>query len=97
MWSQTERCDYFMDTNIRELKANLSGVIRRVEAGETVTVSVRKRPVARIVPIARSGGLDELARTPGITWRGGKPAGMPRGEVLPRGVNLSDWVAEDRR
>ena len=86
-----------MDANIRELKSKLSSVIRRVRAGETVTVSVRDRPVARIVPIARSAGLGELARTPGIAWKGGKPAGLLHGECLPRGVVLSDWVAEDRR
>ena len=86
-----------MDANIRELKAKLSGVIRKVQAGETVTVRVRNRPVARIVPIARSAGPNELARTPGITWKGGKPAGLPRGERLPRGIVLSDWVAEGRR
>lgn len=86
-----------MDANIRELKAKLSGVIRRVQAGETVTVRVRNRPVARIVPIARSAGLGELARAPGIAWKGGKPAGLRHGERLPRGVALADWVAEDRR
>ena len=64
-----------MNANIRELKAKLSGVIRRVRAGETVTVSVRNRPVARIVPIARSGGLNELARTPGVAWKGGQAGG----------------------
>lgn len=97
MWPQTRFGDYFMNVNIRELKAKLSGLIRRVEAGETVTVIARKRTVARIVPIVRSSGLEELACTPGIIWKGGKPAGMPRGEILPRSVNLSDWVAEDRR
>ena len=86
-----------MDANIRELKAKLSGVIRKVQAGETVTVRVRNRPVARIVPIAKGGDLDELARTPGVTWKGGKPTGLPHGERLPRGVDLSDWVAEGRR
>ena len=86
-----------MEANIRQLKAKLSGLIRRVEAGETVTVSVRHRAVARIVPIARRGALKDLARTPGIAWKGGKPAGLPHGERLPRGVTLSDWVAEDRR
>lgn len=86
-----------MNASIRELKAKLSGLIRKVEAGETVTVSVRNRPVARIVPIARSGGLKALQRTPGIVWKGGKPAGLPHGERVPRGVDLSDWVAEDRR
>jgi prevent-host-death family protein len=86
-----------MEANIRELKAKLSGVIRRVRAGETVTVSVRNRPVARIVPIGAATGLKELMRTPGIAWKGGKPAGLPRGERLPRGVRVSDWVSEDRR
>jgi prevent-host-death family protein len=86
-----------MDTNIRALKANLSGFIRRVEAGETLTVHVRNRRVARIVPIAHQTGLKELARLPGLVWRGGKPRGLAQGERLPRGVALADRVAEDRR
>lgn len=86
-----------MDANIRELKAGLSGVIRKVQRGETVTVRVRNRPVARIVPIAASRGAEQLMRTPGIAWKGGKPAGLPRGERLPRGMAVSDWVSEDRR
>jgi prevent-host-death family protein len=86
-----------MEANIRELKANLSSLLRRVQAGDTVTVRVRSRRVARIVPIAKSGGPVELARTPGVVWSGGKPKGLPRGEALPRGVSLSDWIAEDRR
>lgn len=86
-----------MDANIRELKANLSSLLRQVEAGETVTVSVRNRRVARIVPIAARGELKDLARTPGLAWKGGKPAGLVRGERLPDGVKVGDWVAEDRR
>ncbi len=86
-----------MEANIRELKANLSSLLRRVQAGDTVTVCVRSRKVARIVPIAKSGGPDELERVPGVVWKGGKPKGLARGEALPRGVSLSDWVAEDRR
>ena len=86
-----------MDASIRELKANLSGLIRKVQAGETVTVRVHRRPVARIVPLAADDGLAALARVPGLAWKGGKPAGLARGEPLPRGVELSRWVAEDRR
>jgi prevent-host-death family protein len=86
-----------MEANIRELKARLSGVIRRVRAGETVTVSVRNRPVARIVPIGAGGGVKALMQTPGLSWKGGKPAGLPQGERMPRGVTLSSKVAEDRR
>lgn len=86
-----------MEANIRQLKANLSSLIRKVQAGDTVTVSVRNRPVARIVPIARAAQLNELARIPGIVWKGGKPVGLAHGEILPRGVSLARWVAEGRR
>ena len=86
-----------MDTNIRALKANLSELIRRVEAGETVTVSVRNRRVARIVPIGSSNDVAALVGTRGLAWNGGKPLGLIRGEQMPRGVELSRWVAEDRR
>jgi len=53
--------------------------------------------VARIVPIAARSGLKELARLPGLSWRGGKPRGLAQGDRLPRGVALADWVAKDRR
>ena len=86
-----------MDTSIRELKANLSSVVRRVQAGETVTVRVRGRPVARIVPLARRPDAQALARLPGLTWKGGKPAGLARGEQMPAGLELAKWVSEDRR
>ena len=86
-----------MHTSIRELKAQLSQYIRQVEAGGTVTVSIHNRPVAQIVPIRQQDDLSLLARQPGISWNGGKPGGLPRGESLPRGVSLADWVSEDRR
>ena len=86
-----------METNIRALKANLSGLIRRVEGGETVTVSIRNRRVARIVPIGDSNDVKALLGIRGLAWNGGKPSGLLRGEQLPRGVELSKWVAGDRR
>lgn len=36
----------------RELRNNVSGVLRDVEAGEAVRVTVRGRPVAEIVPVS---------------------------------------------
>ncbi len=86
-----------METSIRALKAGLSALIRRVEAGETVTVSVRNRRVARIVPMGNANDLTALADIRGLAWKGGKPAGLVRGERMPRGVDLSKWVAGDRR
>ena len=86
-----------MKASMRELKAHLSEYIRQVTAGETVTINIHNRPVAQIVPIKRQTTLDDLAAQPGISWNGGKASGLPRGEVLPVGVSLADWVTEDRR
>jgi prevent-host-death family protein len=38
---------------LRELRQNASDIVRRVEAGDTVTVTVSGRPAARIIPINR--------------------------------------------
>ena len=35
----------------RELRNDTAGLLRRVEAGEEVTITVRGRPVARLVPV----------------------------------------------
>jgi prevent-host-death family protein len=35
----------------RELRNNISSVLRAAEAGETFTITVRGRPVARVVPL----------------------------------------------
>ena len=39
----------------RELRNNVSAVLRAAEAGETFTVTVRGRPVARLVPAGEPG------------------------------------------
>jgi prevent-host-death family protein len=41
---------------IRELKEHASALIRRVAAGETIKVTDRGRPVARIVPLHQDEG-----------------------------------------
>jgi prevent-host-death family protein len=86
-----------MDANVRDLKARLSSYLRKVEGGASVTVRVRNRAVARLVPVRAASRLSELARVPGIRWRGGKPRGLARAQRMPRGTSLADWVAEDRR
>lgn len=39
----------------RELRNNIAAVLRAAEAGETFTVTVRGRPVARLVPPGEAG------------------------------------------
>jgi prevent-host-death family protein len=44
----------------RELTQHTSAVLARVANGESIEVTVSGRPVARLVPIARSSALDDL-------------------------------------
>ena len=83
-----------MQANIRQLKANLSSYVKKAAEGQLVTVNVHNRPVARIVPFSASASLTQL---PGIRWNGGKPAGLPQGESMRKGVSLSAWVKQGRR
>jgi prevent-host-death family protein len=39
----------------RDLRNNVSAVLRAAEAGETFTVTVRGRPVARVIPLDEAG------------------------------------------
>lgn len=42
---------------IRELRQNASEYIRRAERGETIEVTDRGRPVARLSPLPKAGGI----------------------------------------
>jgi prevent-host-death family protein len=47
------------EVGIRELKAQLSRVVREVEEGETVIVTDRGRPIAEIRPVAVAPPAEE--------------------------------------
>ena len=49
-----------MRAGIRELRQNASALIRRVIAGETIEVTERGRPVARIVPLQGRSVLGQM-------------------------------------
>jgi len=66
---------------LRELRQNASAVIRRVEAGEEVEVTVQGRPAAVIVPITgRQTRVRSLPGTELMRRMEGVPA-MPPGEA----------------
>jgi prevent-host-death family protein len=59
-----------MEVGLRELRQQASDLVRRVEAGESSTVTVSGRPAARLVPAERSawrtfGEIEELFVGPG--------------------------------
>jgi prevent-host-death family protein len=71
---------------VRELRARLSAYLRGVQRGGTVTIGDRrKRPLARLVPVARDAEaerLKDLARRGLIALGAGKPGARP--PIKPR-------------
>ena len=45
---------------MRELNQNTAGVLERVEHGESLEITSRGRPIARIIPISEHTDLDDL-------------------------------------
>lgn len=48
------------EVSVRDLRNHTSEVLRRVEAGEVLTVTVDRRPVARLVPLPRPRRPDSM-------------------------------------
>ncbi|HSS33582.1 MAG TPA: type II toxin-antitoxin system prevent-host-death family antitoxin [Solirubrobacterales bacterium] len=70
------------EIGVRELKSGLSAVLREIEAGEQVRVTVHGRPVAYIVPVDESSEdrqMRELITAGRVT---------PASKKLPRNVPL---------
>jgi antitoxin (DNA-binding transcriptional repressor) of toxin-antitoxin stability system len=73
--------------SVSYLKAHLSAELKAVRAGETVIVMDRDHPVARLVPLAESGGSE--VREPVRSF------GFQRPEPLVPGGSL-EALLEDR-
>lgn len=94
---------------ISEVKAGMSAYLRRVKAGESVLITERKTPVARLVPVAQvagsrqdADGTDESARLlrleqAGVVVRRGN--GSPLDALatpLPASASLMSALLGDR-
>jgi prevent-host-death family protein len=87
-----------MEIGVRELKARLSDVLRRVEQGERVRVTVRNRPVADILPVGAPGPDERLSD---LIARGQLvPPGRPRPGRAPRlartKISASELILAER-
>ena len=88
---------------IRQLKAELSQQLRRVAAGETISVTDRGRVIATITPVPRASDppaiewAREIVAAGGASWSGGKPGGSHPAVKRRGGALVSDAVVEDRR
>ena len=81
---------------VRELRQNASRYLKRVEAGETIEIADRGRPVARLLPITTSG-WDQLVAEGRVRRATGHPRDLGPPLPLPPGVEApSDVLARMR-
>jgi prevent-host-death family protein len=74
----------------RELRNNIAGVLRAAEAGETFTVTVRGRPVARVVPLGVGAPRTDVDRA---TLR--RILAMPLDEGLAAELEAAEAPVDD--
>ena len=85
---------------MRQLKTQLARYLRAVEAGDSLTVTVRNRPVAKVIPIRAHGEEDEEALSALVEkglLRPSKRKPRPLKRALKvRNVRIAEAVLEDR-
>ena len=85
---------------MRQLKTQLARYLRAVEAGDSLTVTVRNRPVAKMVPIRARRDDDEKALNSlvekGLLRPSKRKPRPPRRALKVRNVRIAEAVLEDR-
>lgn len=83
---------------VRELKSNLSAVLREVKSGQVILITERGRPVGRILPAETSieESLKEGIRRGLWAWNGRRWQPASPKLRARRGVQVSDLLLEDR-
>jgi len=95
-----------METNVRDLKSHLSEYLRRAALGEEVTVTLRGKPLVRLVPVPLGATPETLedaaiASFRALPWvtpgNGNKPLGSANpARIGPDEKSLSEIVSEMR-
>jgi prevent-host-death family protein len=85
---------------VRELRQRASELLRRVEAGETIEITDRGRPVALLAPLPDEGPLERL-RAAGEVEAGRQdwadlPQPLPATTGVPASVVLARLRAHER-
>lgn len=83
--------------SVRNLRGRLSDCLHAVAAGETLLITSRNRPVARLLAVQASPeGLPDI---PGVVWSTASPQVSRPVAECPAiiGETLADWVIANRR
>jgi prevent-host-death family protein len=92
-----------LTVGIRQLKAELSSHLRRVEQGQTIAVTDRGRVIATINPVERTDLSPAIRWARAMVaagkarWAGGKPGGAEKPATLQGTATVGDAIIEDRR
>lgn len=86
-----------IEVGVRELKNSLSRYLRRVRRGETLVVTDRGVPIARVIPTGVPDHIANLMAEGRISWSGKKFIPPRQVPSLTPGPPLSEYVTEDRR
>jgi prevent-host-death family protein len=87
---------HMAEISVRELRNRTSDVVARVEAGEALTLTVRGRPVADIVPHTQR--REAIPAEEFFAGLRDAYTGIPTGPSEPRSVDLtSDDLVDDAR
>jgi prevent-host-death family protein len=81
---------------IRELRQQASRYLRDVQRGETIEVTDRGRPVARLVPIPHEDGVEQLTASGRLTPSRGDVLELPPLRPKPGAALPSETLAELR-
>ncbi|MEX1022457.1 MAG: type II toxin-antitoxin system prevent-host-death family antitoxin [Dehalococcoidia bacterium] len=82
---------------IRELRQHASLYLRRVRAGEVITVTDRGEPVAELRPIPKEGVLERLEREGRLSRAKGDLADLPPPRPPTPGVPLPSEILKQMR
>lgn len=88
-----------VNIGVRELKAQLSQQLKRVQRGGRLTITDRGKPIAVLSPVepqANAGWAWRMVAEGKAAWSGGKPRGLAT-PVAASGKPTSQMVIEDRR
>jgi prevent-host-death family protein len=82
---------------VRELRQRASELLRLVEAGETIEVTDRGRPVAVLAPLPNRGALERLRAAGDISAAAADFDDLPEPLRLPEGIPSPSAVLEQLR
>ena len=87
-----------VQVGIRELQLKLSQYLRKVKAGQTVTITERGKPVAKISPMAQSleQKIEAMTQAGLLHWSGKKLEPMEPVAAVRGTRTVADLLIEDR-